>query len=98
MNRIEATQHAWIQRGGGVEQVVIDGDEIEPLEKASSAGERSRPVASHGTKHLHPCQAARGALGLVPEEAPQGGRLRLGNDELHQRGRIEVDQGVLSLP
>ena len=55
-------------------------------------------MAANGTEHLDPGQAARCPLGLLPEESPERWRLRLCDDELHQRRRIEVDQGPLSFP
>ncbi len=97
VDSIEASQHAGVDDRRGIEKLIVDLHEIQPLQEASRPRERRRPVATDGTKDFDSRQSAgspRRFVGQVPAER-RG--LRLSDDELHQRRRIEVNQR-LSLP
>jgi len=50
-------------------------------------------VAADGAKDLHAREGAGGTLGFVSEIAAEREGLRLGADELHERGGIVVHPG-----
>ena len=54
VNGIEAPQHARVDRRCCVEELVVDLDEIQPLQEPSGPGERRRPVTADGAKNLDP--------------------------------------------
>ena len=52
MNGIETALHARVERSSGVEKVVVELHEVQPLQESSGPRERRCPVPTDGAKNL----------------------------------------------
>ena len=97
MNRVETARHPRIERGRRLEQLIVELHQVETLQEPACTRERRGPMSAHRAEDFHPRETARGPLRLIAKETTKRSRLRFRDDELHQRGGIEIDQ-ALPLP
>ena len=90
MDRVKAAKQHGVERGGGIEQAVIQLEEVYALEDRPSASHRLRPGRSNGTNDIEACRGARDPTRLPPQIAPECGRVPLTHHQLHEGGRVEI--------
>src|SRR5262245_4699249 len=92
MNRVQASRDARIERGCRLDQLVVDLHEVEPLKEPAGPGLRGRTVAPDRAENLHPCEGTGRPIGLTSEILAKCTRLGFRDDELHERGRVQIHQ------
>ncbi len=98
MNGVETAQDARVERRRCIEKLFVDLHEVQPLQESSGPGQRPRTVPTDRAKDLDPGQGTGGPSRLLAKIAAERRGLGLGDDQLHQRGGVQVHHPRLSLP
>ena len=90
MDRVEAPQARQVELSGRVEQVVVEFQEVDALQQRLRP--RDRPVALRSDRpyDLNAREPAGDPTRVTPQIAAQCRRSRLADDELYDRGRVEI--------
>lgn len=86
MDRIERAEGGRAEAGGGIEDRIIDGDELNLREDTHRTPDCKLALGSDGSRHLRPGKSAGGQIASKSEEAAKCLRLFLCDGELHERG------------
>jgi len=97
MNRVETAQHARVERRCCIQKLLVDLHEVQSLQESPCPSEGPEAVTAHGTNDLDAGQRAGGPLGFATKILAEHLGLRLGDDELHERGGIKVHHRRLAL-
>ena len=97
MNGVETAQHTRVERRCCIEKLFVDLHQVEALQQSSGPGECHGTVAADGAKDLDAREGAGGPLGFVTKIAAERRGLGLGDDELHERGGVEVHPAATAL-
>ena len=91
VNRIQASEHTRIEARSSLEHAVVDAKQPHPGEHSYRASDRQLTMSPNRAEYLDACERAGDPLGSAFQETPQRLGLRLGDYELHERGRVQVD-------
>lgn len=91
VNRVERSQDARIQTPRRIEQRVLESDEVDPPEQFPRPLQSGGALLPDGSRYLRTREPARDPARISAQEASEGRGFRFPNDELYQRGRVEID-------
>jgi len=94
VDRVERTQHAPVERPGGVEQRVVEPHEIDPLQDLAGTRRRPGPEVSNGPDHFRAREPAGDAQAMAPQQPSKRSGLRRRHHGLHERRRVEVEDAA----
>jgi len=85
MDGVETPQNAAVERGGVLEQLVVQMQKIEAEQDLACTGHCGPAMRPDGPDHLYPSQGAGYASGAATQVATQRIGFSLGDDEFDQR-------------
>ena len=68
---VETTQHARVECGRRIEKLFVDLDDVQPLQKSASPGERRGTMPAHGAKDLDSGEGTGGPFRFVTKIAAE---------------------------
>ena len=91
MNCVQRSEDPGVEPSGGVEKRLVDLQEIHALQQMARTGDGRPAEMTDGARHFGASESAGNPGGAAPQEAPKRHGLGLADDELHEGGRIEVN-------
>ena len=83
MNCIQRTKYPWIKGGSGVEQRIVEPDQMNISQQQLRPPERRVAEVPYGARHFRAGESTRDALRPCPEKTSQSARLPLTHDKFH---------------
>jgi hypothetical protein len=91
MDRIERPKNPCVEDRCGVEQRVVETDQMDSSQYLAGSPQRRSPQMADRPRHLGAGKRAGDTTRMPAKKAPQSGRLSLAYHELHQGRGVEVD-------
>ncbi len=91
MDRVERPESERFENPCGVEERIVETDQVEVLEKTPGGRSSGRARGTNGAKDLGSSESARHSPRLTSEVAPERSRLGFLHDQLHQGGGIQIN-------
>ncbi len=92
MNGIERAKRSWVKDTCGIQDAIIDADQLQPLKNSATPGNRLVARRQQRAQHFctRECAGDQRTCMTGPEITAQCGRLRFAHGQFYNRRRVQI--------